>query len=672
MTHFSYTSFRPSFLNRLKTKWGCLLLVLLLGQGIVAQAQEKDPHPCAVARLQSTSLLLADGITSEAHVALMRQYDVHWYKLDLGLERNNLNVQGNVTILATNLSSNFSEFAFELHPNLTIDRVLINGQPGVVNRTNSEVRVQMPMQVPAQQKFTAQVFYAGTAPSGASAAIGNGLNTATVSQYNAQVTWSLSEPFAASEWFPVKQLLADKADSVDVWVTTDVGNKVGSNGLLQRVTPLPNQKHRYEWKSTYPIAYYLISVAVGQYQEYTFPVTVPGATAPIPVQNFIYDHPQALAAFKPGIDNTAPLLQLFSEKFGLYPFHKEKYGHSMAPMGGGMEHQTMTTQSSFEFTLTAHELAHQWWGNEVTCAGWSHIWLNEGFASYSEYLALQEFQPGAARNWIERAAGSSTFSQGSVFVRDSTQVGAIFNSVLSYRKGAMVLHMLRHALASDALFFQVLRTYRNQYKNKVATTRDFQRVVEQVAGRSFAYFFDQWVYGEGYPIFDIRWAQQDGKLYLKSTQTGSSPNTPFFKTEMELKIYTTEKDTLVLLQQDKPVEEYSFKLKGTVVGMQLDPDQWLAEKVDVLDKDPSLMPIQGRKPIYEVGVYPNPARDEVQFLEGVGGLTEITLTDIAGRTLKSFDPRVEKTIKIDYLAPGAYLLILNYGGMVKVIKFVKL
>ncbi|AKQ45322.1 hypothetical protein TH63_06205 [Rufibacter radiotolerans] len=631
---------------------------------VLAQAPTKDEHPCAVTRTASTSLLLADGITSLGHRDLMRQYDMHWYKLDLQLERNSTDVSGSVTLYASVVATSMTEFAFELHPNFTIEQVTLDGTPCTVRRSGSEVIAVLPVAKSRQKKVRMQVRYAGRAPSGASAAIGNGFNTG-LTPYG-PFSWSLSEPFAASEWFPCKQLLYDKADSVEVWVTTDVLNKVGSNGLLQRVTPMPNQKHRYEWKSNYPIAYYLISVALGQYEEYSFPVTLPGAPQPMLVQNYIY--PQTLPSVKADIDITASFLQIFSEHFGLYPFYKEKYGHSMAPIGGGMEHQTMTTQSSFGFTLTAHELAHQWWGGEVTCADWSHIWLNEGFASYSEYLALEKLRPLDKRGWLTTARSSAASQEtGMVFVKDSTSVPRIFNSALTYRKGAMVLHMLRHAVGSDALFFKILQAYRKEYQHKVATTRDFQKVVERETGKPYKYFFDQWVYGEGVPVLNVAYAQRGDSLYIRSNQTGTSPVTPFFKTEVEMKITTTVKDTLVLVQQNKPLEDYAFKVPGTVTYVEIDPSAWLLYTgFSNAKEDVSIVPI-GREPS---GIYPNPTSGMINLM-GWRNPSQVTILDMLGKTVKVLRPE-GRSFSVADLRAGVYLLKAEYGAELITYRFVKL
>ncbi|MHC2992623.1 hypothetical protein OB13_13895, partial [Pontibacter sp. HJ8] len=597
-------------------------------------------------------------------------YDVTFYKLDLQLERTSTFISGNVTTQASLRVARLDTFAFELHPNFQIDSVLVNGRRQVaISRSAGDVSVRLASPIPAPAKLTAHIFYKGTAPSGASAAIGNGFSSAR--EYNwggADVTWSLSEPYAAYEWWPTKQVLTDKADSVHVFVTTSTDNKVGSNGLLTATVPLPSNKVRYEWKSRYPIAYYLISVAVSNYLEYTLTANPAGAAAPIPIINYVYNT-TTLNLFKKEIDQTVPLLETFSELFSLYPFAKEKYGHSMAPMGGGMEHQTMTTQSTFNFTLTAHELGHQWFGDNVTCASWSDIWLNEGFASYAEYLALERLRPLSAPEWLSTMQGRVLAApDGSVFVEDTSDVSRIFNYRLSYLKGAMVLHMLRFTLNNDALFFQALRKYQQQYSGKTATTADLQRVFEETSGRDLGYFFEQWYKGEGWPTITINWEQQGNQLVVNATQTPSA-STPFFRTEVEYLLQTASGDTLIRVPQTQPAEQYQVRINREVTGVVIDPDSWLlARKVNANVTAAPALPSQA-----QVHIYPNPAQHTLILEHLPFDPTALEVHDGTGRLLlrQPLQRGQEAKLSVTTLPAGLYLVRATNGSRYYQGKFVK-
>ena len=157
------------------------------------------------------------------------------------------------------------------------------------------------------------------------------------------------------------------------------------------------------------------------------------------------------------------MITSFSRLLMDYPFSEEKYGHAMAPMGGGMEHQTMTTLQDFGFFLVAHELAHQWFGDHITCGNWQDIWINEGFASYMEYVAAQELLgQEAADGWMTNAMSvAKSRTRGSVFVPEEgvEDEYRLFDYALSYKKGAILLHMIRYELDDDDLFFGALRQY---------------------------------------------------------------------------------------------------------------------------------------------------------------------------------------------------------------------
>ncbi|GAC1587115.1 MAG: M1 family aminopeptidase [Hymenobacter sp.] len=524
----------------------------------------------------------------------MDRYDVKYYKLDLALDNTSLNVAGAVWMRVRVGVQALDSLAFELYqapvgspagtPTLLIDSVVVNGRrsPGI-RRAGSDATAGLALPAPAGSLADARIYYHGTAPSGNSAAIGNGLSNrsqakigGTTMAYN--VTWSLSEPFSAHEWFPCKQVLTDKADSSDVWVTTTLPNKVGSNGVLVQTVALPNNRVRYEWKSRHPIDYYLISVAVAPYVEYGNFANPTGGPR-VPIVNYVYNQ-AALSYYQTELDRTPGFIENYSALCGVYPFADEKYGHCMAPLGGGMEHQTMTTQDGFTFTLTAHELFHQWFGDNVTCASWEDIWLNEGFASYGEYLSLQAFStPLNARDWLDNAHTYAQRSSGSVYVADTANVNRIFDYYLSYKKGAAVIHMLRYLLNDDPKFFRALRTYQSQYRGSTARTADLQRVFEGEAGRPLGYFFQQWFRGHGYPTFSGRWNQSGGSFVLRIDETVSEPTlTPFFDTDVDYRLTFADGSTRsVRLHQAHAAETFSFPVSGTVASVAVDPDQWVLD-----------------------------------------------------------------------------------------------
>jgi len=647
------------------------LLGLLLCWLCCAQAIAQELHSCAQSRMRVSQ---RQAVAAPEHVRLMNGYDVTFYKLDLQLERNSTYIAGNATIAARVKGASLQTFAFELHPALQIDSVVVNGRrQHNISRNKGDVAVRLTTALEASQALQAVIYYKGTAPRTGNAVIGSGFNTDTDPAWGRQVSWSLSAPYAAYEWWPVKQVLTDKADSVHVFVTTSAENKVGSNGLLTRVVELPNGKKRHEWKSRYPIAYYLISVAVSDYEEYLIEAKPKGVAKPIPILNYVY-RGGALQEFKAEIDRTAGFLEHFSEIWGLYPFHGEKYGHSMAPLNGGIEHQTMTTQSTFNFSLTAHDLAHQWFGDNVTCASWQDIWLNEGFASYAEFLAQQKYVPGAALAWVQEAHNMALqHPEGTIKIADTTNVEEIFDVAISYKKAGSVVHMLRFEVNDDARFFQALRNYQQQYGGRSARTADLQRVFEETTGKDLDYFFGQWYDGNGFPRFQIRWNQEDDRLLIASTQEGSSAATPFFRTDMEFRVITTAGNKTIRVRQGEPVEDFLVKVGGTVTAIEVDPNFWVLKQVVLNVKDESLVVPKPEVPV----LYPNPVAGTTVKVEKLGFAPSVAeIYDVTGRRVGRLQLTVspeatpvvlgktetqEVSIDVSSLASGVYQLLLSDG-----------
>ncbi|RSK24052.1 M1 family aminopeptidase [Hymenobacter metallilatus] len=657
---------------------------LLLSTSLAAQVPTYQPRPAdlhgeaAAACARTHTAPNRPAYATLRHRQKMARYDVKYYKLDLNLTNNSRGVSGAVTIRAQTGSQPLDSLAFELYSTHTIDSVVVNGRRslGLVRKGQGDVTVGLSQPVAANTLFNALIYYRGTAPNGNSAAIGNALDTRPDPTYGVSTTWSLSEPYNAYEWWPCKQVLTDKADSSDVWISTAATNKVGSNGILRATTPLPNNRVRYEWKSRNPIDYYLISVAVGPYVEYVTYANPAGGPR-IPIVNYVYSQ-AALNNYRTEIDRTPGFIENFSELVGLYPFANEKYGHCTSPIGGGMEHQTMTTQDGFTFTLTAHELFHQWFGNNVTCGAWEDIWLNESFASYGEYLSLNRFStPAAALSWMNQAH-STAMSQpgGSVFVPDTSNVGRIFSTRLTYKKGAAVVHMLRYLLNDDVKFFRALRTYQSTYAGRTARTRDLQRIFEAEAGRSLQYFFDQWFRGEGYPTFAVRWNQTGGQVYIQNTETTSMPTvTPFFYTEVDYRLTFTDGSTrLIRLPQYQPTVSAAVAESRTISSITVDPDQWLLNGAGTITRDNALItsaqvPAGGRT----ITVYPNPCRDQLRLAEFGGPQAQAVVTDVTGRVvLRQVVTAALPVVHTAALAPGIYQVrLLGPAGVLAQARFVR-
>ncbi len=597
------------------------------------------------------------GTVGNDYQSMMRDYDVHWYYLNLEASNMSTDISGFTTVGAM-AKNTLDTIILELVSSLDVDSVIYQGQSTPYTHHDGVVDIPLSNSIAATSNFEVTIHYHGTASS-SGAGLSSGMSNRQSPTWGANVTWTLSEPYGASEWFAVKQDLRDQADSVWVFVTVDTSLKVGSNGLLTAITPVDSIHHRFEWKTHYPTAFYLISIAVADYYDYSF-YSHPAGSDSILIQNYIYDNPATLNAFQQDIDETSDMMEVFAEKYGTYPFHEEKYGHSMAPFSGGMEHQTMTTQGFFNFNLTAHELGHQWFGDHVTCGSWKDLWINEGFATYSEFIALEELHPASAMQEILTTQSSAmSVSSGSVYVDDTADVGRLFSSQLTYNKGACILHMMRYEVNNDSIFFEALREYQRRFSFQTAKGEDFKTVLEDVSGIQFDTFFDQWYYGEGFPGYDIDWEWHNGNLYLEVDQFVSAPNaTMKFEGHVDILVELDNgSDTLLRVWMDTFKHIYSFKMPEEVNDIRVDPHNWLLDEPGDIDEVSGLSGLEER---IQSAFYlaPNPARDEFYVVTEYGGETQLRLFDIHGKLIMSRAFEQKVILDRGTIPAGIYTLTL--------------
>jgi aminopeptidase N len=324
-------------------------------------------------------------------------------------------------------------------------------------------------------------------------------------------------------------------------------------------------------------------------------------------------------------------------------------------MGGGMEHQTMTTLTNFDFFLVAHELAHQWFGDYVTCGSWQDIWINEGFASYMEYIAAQGLiGQEAADEWMNNAMSLALRELlGSVYVPEEEVEDnyRLFDYGLTYKKGAILLHMIRFILDDDPLFFEVLQSYLELYGMGLAKGSDFQANLEAVSHKDFSSFFDQWYYGEGFPRFKIYWQQRGDTLKVRSEQATSAPEvTPLFQTPFELEVLIAGGERVKFrLMQNKNIEEFLIQQEGRVEDVIFDPENYLLKTSSVIQE----LPMDNA---YRFG--PNPVTDDL-FLQfpNAGRFEAVRIINMAGQEMLILkDIENPASIDLSFLSDGSYLL----------------
>lgn len=594
-------------------------------------------------------------------------YDVVFYWLDLNVSDTSTFISGN-TKIDIRIANNSDEVFFNMGSGLQVNSVTVNDEPVAYNHRSDSLFI-LHNYFKQDSIYRITIDYAGDG--------NDDNNDGAVFNSNTdygKVTFTLTEPFGTKYWFPCKEVLTDKADSVYVFITTPKGLKAGSNGVLDKVVEIDDSHTQHQWKSKYPVAFYLISFSVADYMDYTIYANLNDSISALPVVNYIYNATDYLNKNKNDIDITVELLKVFSEKLGIYPFNAEKYGHCTAPIGGGMEHQTMTTLTNFKFGLVAHELAHQWYGNYVTCSDWNSIWINEGFATYGEYIAIEALKtPDEAQSWLINTHGLAlSTDRGSVYIPEpeTEYSDRIFDYYLSYNKGASIIHMIRYELQNDSLFFAILREFlaRNAFKN--GDGEDFKNVLEELSGRSFDVFFDEWYYGEGYPIIEMYWYQRNDSLYIVNNQMTSAPDvTDFFHLKLEYKLYFPTGDSIIRFDMDQPSQTFKIYMPRPVYDIQINPNNHVLMKQYAEQAADS-----GNVTINPVLFFPNPTTALVNlFSRSVSDAVNLDIYNISGRKIQSLSNihMAYDQVSLSGYSPGIYIFHVFSPSLNSTVKIIK-
>ena len=329
-------------------------------------------------------------------------YDVKYHRLEFTVDPSVAFIAGAVTTYFE-AKSNLNQITFDLANNMTVSQVSQRGNSlSFIQNTNDELVITLASTQNTGVLDSLTISYSGNP-------VSSGFGSFEQNQHAGDpVIWTLSEPYGAKGWWPCKQDLNDKTDSIDVYITTPIFNPSNeeyiavSNGLEQSQVVNGSNKTTH-FKHQYPIPAYLIAIAVTNYSVYTHTVVNNGN--PFDIVNYVY--PENLTSAQSSTPITVNIMNLFANLFEEYPFSNEKYGHAQFGWGGGMEHTTVSFMGSFDRNLIAHELAHQWFGNKVTCGSWKDIWLNEGFATYLSGLVIESLDGNTSfKTWKQNLNNS--------------------------------------------------------------------------------------------------------------------------------------------------------------------------------------------------------------------------------------------------------------------------
>lgn len=595
-----------------------------------------------------------------------QNYDLQYQRMDLNLDPSQYNVSGSVTSHFKTKQA-MSSIYFDLSDVLTVSQVKYHGANLTFQQLpTNELKINLPASLPINTLDSLTIHYSG-APDTAN-------NAFKTSSLNGSATLStLSEPYGAQDWFPTKQSMDDKIDRFDIKITTPSQYSVAANGKLMSETVTGSSKLTF-WRTMYPTAAYLIAISIGNFTKINDTMGNP----PFPFVNYLYPSTATNTAVMTNINWTKDIMNVFETHFGAYPFRNEKYGHmEYQYYGVCMEHQTMSSMSSWGKEVIAHELAHQWFGDKITCGSWNDIWLNEGFASFGEHLANEklimlnnnaQFKAYLLdlKNYITSQPGGSTY----VADANLTNVNAIFNGRLTYTKGGYIVRMIKWILGDD-VFYQAIKDYlaRPNLAYGYAKTVDLATSLQTSTGINFTEFFNDWLYGQGYPTYNITWNQTTNNqlIAFKVSQTQSHSSVSFFEMPLPIKVTGTA-GQIAYFRLDNTSNNQYFYLPTTfpVASVEFNYDYQMVENNSVVSKDITLSTSEISGESNAFSVYPIPANNEIN-IKGLQKKADFKIYSADGRLVKRGIYQPHNSISISDLEKGDYILSIENKN-IKIIK----
>jgi aminopeptidase N len=633
-------------------------LFVLMSADIFAQ-QEKTITEVYRTEMESMKSLLTEPktITNDTNI------DIRFYHLRLKPAIDSAWIEGHVSIHFTSKIPELNQLMLDLQRSLTVDS--ISGAGSFFQQGDSLIIVPN-KSLKKDSTAVIEIFYKGNT------GLAGNLKGLRYSSHgnNEPVLVTLSTPYLAHYWFPCKDGPSDKADSVYIDITVpiryynNIPLKAVSNGLLIQVEESLTEK-TFQWKHRYPVVSYYVMMAISNYvlledeycnDEYCFPL-----------EYYVFAEDSAEARI--GVSDLPEMMALFESLFGPYPFRNEKYGMTQLGFYGAIENQTNSVINKMSpdwKMVVVHELAHMWFGCQITCSDWHHGWLNEGFATYCEALWKEHKQGPVA--YRAHMASKGWYQGGTVHLENIDDPFNIFIAII-YNKGAWVLHMLR-SLMGDEVFFEFLRSYASlpELAFSHVSTERFRELAEEAYGADLEYFFSQWVYDAYFPAYYYNFEQNEGLFNLQLYQMqGELGRRPLFTTPLDIQFsFNDFSDTIVRVFNDSQNQIFSFDFGKTVTSIDFDPNQWLLHSATYNPELPVGIPRLNRSDRYSL--YPNPTSGSMmlQLESNVELPVTLVINNAKGIEIKRIQIRQpSQLIDLRGANKGIYIIsIENRQGMV--------
>lgn len=487
------------------------------------------------------------------------QIDVTYCRAQWSLSPDDKQISGKVTTHFKPTSESINTIDFDLSGRLHVDKIVCRGIEVSFKHKSNKIVIALPAAVEAGCTDSVEIEYHGTPVATCFGSI--------VWDKMTQICWTLSEPYGARDWWPCRQNLTDKIDSMDIHLTCPTIYKAVTNGKLIGYTESGDQ-HTVHYKLRHPINYYTVGLAVGNY-EVAESETVLSNGDKVEIADYYYS---STTYNNKNSKRIANFMNFFSDYWIPYPYADEKYGQVCINGKESFESQTISVLSQTDIGTVAHELAHQWFGNYVTCGSWKDLWINEAFATFSELLMTEKFYSDLAIEWKKYTINSALSSKRTIFNADTANPDALFDVPTIYNKSAMTLLMLRNEIGAEA-FQRGCRAILEKYANGFATINDAKLCFEAAADTSLTDFFNNWINGIGYPIYTIKCnLTEPGKTTISLKQTTSHSSVKFYPLHVTIRLEGKDDYKDVQLHNISPQQNLVVETDFNVENVIFDPE----------------------------------------------------------------------------------------------------
>ena len=442
-------------------------------------------------------------------------YDVTFYGLDVKVEPQTKSIEGNTLIRFKTVQS-FDKMQIDLYENMKIEKILFRGEELAYTREFNAVFIQFPFIVPAGNEEEIRVMYSGKPQEPDISTLKGGFLWLQDKKGNPWIE-SVCQGSGASLWWPCKDHLSDKPDSMKISITIPRGLTEISNGRLIEKKELTDKLTRFDWYVDYPINNYNVVVNIGDYAHFS-DLYVSGSDT---LNLNYYCMPYNIEKAKQIFSHVKPMLSLYERDFAKYPFWRD--GFTLMESLYPMEHQSAVSIGSINNPINSdrydssdmirtawHESAHEWWGNSLNCKDIADLWIHEAFATYAEVLSYEKFYgEDAALKYLKSEPPANKKPVIGVYNVNDFRLGDM------YTKGALMLHTLRNIINNDSLWFDMLRGLQEHFKYQAVSTDDIVGYINGVLQKDYTYFFDQYLRHAAIPELLVHFEKEGSSTKLQ-------------------------------------------------------------------------------------------------------------------------------------------------------------